>query len=333
MPAGTLPRSRRHVFATTAVVLRALRRARGPVAAATWDVEAQAIPWIALRRSRGVYSCCLHPPTGLDLSLVIRRERGRPVLVLVGAFAAGSVLDAWQAAGVCWSAADLPRPRARTDDEGSPSPRDRSSHRRLHARGRGGHRARDAVAYLVLVLAPVAAGGSPAPRGGRRSCSARRRRGSRRRSGCRILGVRARPRRALSRSRAGVAAVRETSILFAVALVPSRSESRRTACVPRRGRRRRGHAPRRRWLTSEGGAILVSTTFHRLDEMGAPRPFFLREQMSTTYARERTLQEEIAPRSSSAFRRRSPAVELLSPSRFCVYVDHRAASTTRSASA
>jgi ribosome maturation factor RimP len=45
--------------------------------------------------------------------------------------------------------------------------------------------------------------------------------------------------------------------------------------------------------------------------------------MSTTYARERTLQEEIAP----AVERSLPgvevlAVELLSPSRFCVYVDH-----------
>ena len=45
--------------------------------------------------------------------------------------------------------------------------------------------------------------------------------------------------------------------------------------------------------------------------------------MSTTYARERTLQDEIAP----AVEERVPgvevlAVELLSPSRFCVYVDH-----------
>ena len=44
--------------------------------------------------------------------------------------------------------------------------------------------------------------------------------------------------------------------------------------------------------------------------------------MSTTFARERTLQEEIAP----AVEQRVPgvevlAVELLSPSRFCVYVD------------
>jgi ribosome maturation factor RimP len=45
--------------------------------------------------------------------------------------------------------------------------------------------------------------------------------------------------------------------------------------------------------------------------------------MSTTYARERTLQDEIAP----AVEARVPgvevlAVEMLSPSRFCVYIDH-----------
>jgi len=45
--------------------------------------------------------------------------------------------------------------------------------------------------------------------------------------------------------------------------------------------------------------------------------------MTTIYARERTLQEEIAP----TVEERLPgvevlAVELLSPSRFCVYVDH-----------
>jgi len=45
--------------------------------------------------------------------------------------------------------------------------------------------------------------------------------------------------------------------------------------------------------------------------------------MSTTFARERTLQDEIAP----AVESRVPgvevlAVELLSPSRFCVYIDH-----------
>lgn len=45
--------------------------------------------------------------------------------------------------------------------------------------------------------------------------------------------------------------------------------------------------------------------------------------MTSTYTRERTLQDEIAP----TVERRVPgvevlAVELLSPSRFCVYIDH-----------
>jgi ribosome maturation factor RimP len=45
--------------------------------------------------------------------------------------------------------------------------------------------------------------------------------------------------------------------------------------------------------------------------------------MTTTYTRERTLQEEVAP----AVEQRVPgvevlAVELVSPSRFCVYIDH-----------
>jgi ribosome maturation factor RimP len=49
----------------------------------------------------------------------------------------------------------------------------------------------------------------------------------------------------------------------------------------------------------------------------------MRERMTATYVRERTLQGEIAP----AVEQRIPgvevlAVELLSPSRFCVYVDH-----------
>jgi ribosome maturation factor RimP len=61
--------------------------------------------------------------------------------------------------------------------------------------------------------------------------------------------------------------------------------------------------------------------------MGARRPFFLTEEsqhrMTTLYARERSLQDEIAP----AVERSVPgvevlAVELLSPTRFCVYVDH-----------
>jgi ribosome maturation factor RimP len=59
--------------------------------------------------------------------------------------------------------------------------------------------------------------------------------------------------------------------------------------------------------------------------MGASRPFLLKgaAMSTTTFAKERTLHDEIAP----AVESRVPgvevlAVELLSPSRFCVYVDH-----------
>jgi ribosome maturation factor RimP len=45
--------------------------------------------------------------------------------------------------------------------------------------------------------------------------------------------------------------------------------------------------------------------------------------MSTTYTREKTLQEDIAPRVEEALPGVDVlAVELISPSRFCVYVDH-----------
>ena len=45
--------------------------------------------------------------------------------------------------------------------------------------------------------------------------------------------------------------------------------------------------------------------------------------MSTTFARERTLQDEIAPAVESRVDGVEVlAVELLSPSRFCVYIDH-----------
>ena len=47
--------------------------------------------------------------------------------------------------------------------------------------------------------------------------------------------------------------------------------------------------------------------------------------MSTTFARERTLQDEIAPAVESRVAGVEVlAVELLSPSRFCVYIDHPA---------
>ena len=45
--------------------------------------------------------------------------------------------------------------------------------------------------------------------------------------------------------------------------------------------------------------------------------------MSTTFARERTLQDDIAPAVESRVDGVEVlAVELVSPSRFCVYIDH-----------
>jgi ribosome maturation factor RimP len=58
--------------------------------------------------------------------------------------------------------------------------------------------------------------------------------------------------------------------------------------------------------------------------MGASRPFFLRKanQMADVYEQERTLQNEIAQQLQNELPEVEVlAVELLSPKRFCVYVD------------
>src|SRR5436190_24054241 len=65
------------------------------------------------------------------------------------------------------------------------------------------------------------------------------------------------------------------------------------------------------------------TTFHRLGEMGARRPFFSEGRMSTGYEKEKELTKEVA----GTVERQIPgvevlAVELLSPTRFCVFIDH-----------
>jgi ribosome maturation factor RimP len=61
--------------------------------------------------------------------------------------------------------------------------------------------------------------------------------------------------------------------------------------------------------------------------MGAARPFFMTRGKSLTdvYTRERTLQREIEQRVQSALPGVEVlALELVSPARFCVYVDHPA---------
>lgn len=86
---------------TVALVLGVILFA--PVAAATWRVEASAIPWIAGSAALEItYFLLLTAAYGRsDLSLVYPIARGvAPVLVLAGASLAGVTLGAWQALGV-----------------------------------------------------------------------------------------------------------------------------------------------------------------------------------------------------------------------------------------
>src|SRR5262249_25610736 len=53
-------------------------------------------------------------------------------------------------------------------------------------------------------------------------------------------------------------------------------------------------------------AILVFTTFHRLGEMGARRPFFVRSEVPNVYDKERTLQRDISGKVEEAL----PGVEV-----------------------
>src|SRR5256885_16415466 len=81
---------------------------------------------------------------------------------------------------------------------------------------------------------------------------------------------------------------------------------------------------RRRSTVRRGFRYPRTTTFHRFGEMGARRPFFMtREAVTNTYTRERQLQEQL----TAKVEERIPgtevlAVELLSPDRFCVFIDH-----------
>jgi drug/metabolite transporter (DMT)-like permease len=93
----------RDVRAATAVALAVGAVLFTPLAVATWDVERQAIPWIVASAALElVYFLLLTAAYGRsDLSLVYPIARGTaPILVLVGATAAGATLGAAQAAGV-----------------------------------------------------------------------------------------------------------------------------------------------------------------------------------------------------------------------------------------
>ncbi len=94
---------RRDVRAATTVALVLSVLAFAPVAAATWRVEAAAAPWIAASAALELtyFFLLTEAYRASDVSLVYPIARGvAPVLVLAGASLGGAVLGAWQALGV-----------------------------------------------------------------------------------------------------------------------------------------------------------------------------------------------------------------------------------------
>ena len=93
----------RDVRAATTVALSLSVVAFAPFAALTWRVEAEAIPWIAASAALEFlyFSVLTTAYSRSDLSLVYPIARGTaPVLVLVGTAVTGIVLGFWQAVGV-----------------------------------------------------------------------------------------------------------------------------------------------------------------------------------------------------------------------------------------
>ena len=100
----------RDVLAATAVVLGLSVVLFAPVAAATWHVEAEAVPWLALSAALELvyFGLLASAYQRSDLSLVYPVARGgAPVLVLVGAALAGASVGIWQALGVALVAAGI----------------------------------------------------------------------------------------------------------------------------------------------------------------------------------------------------------------------------------
>jgi len=106
----------RDVLAAMTVALVASVVAAAPVAVATWDVERAALPYVAGSSALELaYFLALAAAyTRLDLSLVYPVARGgAPVLVLLGALALGRVPSAAEAAGVLVVAAGVVLVRGR----------------------------------------------------------------------------------------------------------------------------------------------------------------------------------------------------------------------------
>ncbi len=217
----------RDVRAATTVTLVVGVAAFAPVAAATWDMEAAAVPWIASSAALelGYFLLLSAAYSRSDVGLVYPVARGAaPVLVLGGAAVVGAAVGVWQAVGVVLVGVGV-----------------------LLVRGMGAHADRrgfalaltiaatiagytlvdnqgiehaSAIAYLEVVLIPVAIAAlaieAVAGRlGAVRSLIGLRTIGA----GLASFGAYALALAALAlASAASVAAVRETGVLFAVAL-------------------------------------------------------------------------------------------------------------------
>lgn len=217
----------RDVRAATTVALLVGVVAFAPVAAATWDIEGSAVPWIAASAGLElVYFLLLSAAyTRSDVGLVYPVARGvAPVLVLVGAVAAGAALGAWQALGVVLVGIGVLLVRgigAHADVRGF------ALALTIGATIAGytlvdneGIEHASAIAYLEVVLVPVAIAALALEAlsgrlGAVRSLVGPRTVGA----GLASFGAYALALAALSlASAASVAAVRETGVLFAVAL-------------------------------------------------------------------------------------------------------------------
>jgi len=218
----------RDVRAATAVTLALSIVLFAPVAVATWDVEADAVPWIVASSALELaYFLLLTTAYGRsDLSLVYPVARGvAPVLVLVGATVAGAALGASAALGVVLAGVGVVLVR------GLRGPVDTRGLALALAIAltiagytlvdKEGIEHASPVAYLELVLLPVAlvVVGSYAATGERRSALRSELGWATTAAAASSFGAYALVLAALSLAAApAVAAVRETSILFAVGL-------------------------------------------------------------------------------------------------------------------
>lgn len=217
----------RDVRAATTVTLIVGVAAFAPVAAATWEVEGAAVPWIAASAMLELaYFLLLSAAySRSDVGLVYPVARGvAPVLVLVGAVAAGAAFGAWQALGVVLVGAGVMLVRG---TGAHADPRGFALALTIAATIAGytlvdneGIEHASAIAYLELVLIPVAIAALALEAlsgrlGAVRSLVGPRTIGA----GLASFGAYALALAALSlASAASVAAVRETGVLFAVAL-------------------------------------------------------------------------------------------------------------------